>query len=80
MYRLSQLRMDVTNEYAYLHKMISEEVADEFCGDFAIIIVKIKSKMNLSDNERNKLMYLYNRYHGTTEIVTSTQLLKNLYV
>lgn len=80
MYRLAQLRMDVANECVYLHKMISEEVADEFCEDFAIIINKIKFKMDLTDDERNKLVYLYNRYHGTTEIVTSTQLLENLYV
>ncbi|AWD90531.1 hypothetical protein KNT87_gp092 [Erwinia phage Cronus] len=72
--------MDVAQEYIHLHKMISIEVAEEFCGDFASIIVKIKFKMDLDDDECNKLVYLYNRYHGTTEIVTSTQLLENLYV
>ncbi len=69
-YNLDMLKSDIIAEKNFLSKIISEDAMEEFDFDFSVIVAKIENTMPLLDEEKVKLLYIYNRYHGTLEFVT----------
>lgn len=77
-YTIDLLKLDIAKECSYLQKMISYDVAEDFMNDFADIIVKINHSIPITEAEKEKVLYIYNRYHDTMKIVTSDMIVYEL--
>lgn len=78
-YNLNMLKSDILAEKNFLAKIISKDAMEEFEYDFSAIIVKIDHSIPLTDAEKVKVLYIYNRYHGTTEFVTADMVVYELH-
>lgn len=78
-YNLKMLKCDIFSEKHYLSKIISQDAMEELEYDFSCIIAKVNHAMPLTESEKEKVFYIYNRYHGTTKFVTTDQIVHELY-
>ena len=78
-YSQALLKNDINTEKHYLDKIVSTEAMQELTEDFDLILAKLQKPSRLNDYEKEKVLYIYNRYHGTTEFVTADQVLCELY-